>query len=91
MNSKEALERLVSHQEYDVEYYEQMCKDSDLVKSALERNEKLEKVWEIAKTHIALDYWLIKSCDTVFTYNNLTITNKLTETEFNLIKEMLEE
>lgn len=70
------------------------------IKSALERKEKLEKAWKIVRKK-KVDFRLIKKCDNANTYNYLYaqryaydpdyMDNQLTETEFNLIKEMLEE
>ena len=68
------------------------------LKSALERKEKLEKFRKIVKEK-KVDFRLLKKCDDINTYNYLYaqrygyepdyMDNQLTETEFNLLKEML--
>lgn len=75
--------------------FEIIEKEKEIIKSALERNEKLEKVWEIVKTKI-ISLYFVKSYKDVATYNQKRLEHyyrydELTEEEFNLIKEMLEE
>lgn len=68
----------------------------ELIKSALERKEKLEKAWEITKNS-SINFHLIKDSENYNRYIEkcFLIAGKLetwlTETEFNLLKEMLEE
>lgn len=88
----EALERAFDGGwDYNGDY-----EDYGIIKSALERNEKLEKVWEIVKEkhpRISLIKSMIKTNSVDFDEYNCAVFSyqQLTETEFNLLKEMLEE
>lgn len=101
MNTElEALEniRKVGVKINDISVYYDFEDDIETIKFAIERKEKLEKVWEIVKTK-KVDFRLLKKCDDINTYNYLYaqrygyepdyMDNQLTETEFNLLKEML--
>lgn len=80
--------------------YEDIEKICDIVEQLLEdskRKEKLEKVWEIAAKK-GVDLLLLIDCPNVAQYNKameyrsniyIYLTRALTETEFNLLKEML--
>lgn len=66
------------------------------IMSALERKEKLEKVWNIVKEknpRLSLIKSMIKTNSVDFDNYNCAVFSyeRLTETEFNLLKEMLEE
>lgn len=72
----------------------------ELIKSALERKEKLEKAWEIVKNHgidMSFCSWINERTYEQYLKDKEGYIEKqlevksLTETEFNLLKEMLEE
>lgn len=70
--------------------------DFNLIKSALERKEKLNKVWEIVKEknpRLSLIKSMIKTNSVDFDNYNCAVFSyeRLTETEFNDLVEMLEE
>lgn len=97
MKELEALENIAKNVEGNDEYrFEHYKHDYNLIKSALERKEKLEKVWKIVKDK-QVDILQLKECILEEGENALTVYNKycahpeLTEAEFNLLKEMLEE
>lgn len=71
----------------------QSYEDRKIIKSALERKEKLENAWKIIDEH-AVDIFGVSRCNTVGEYNVYQAFEnwqQLTETEFSLLKEMLEE
>lgn len=101
MNAElEALEKLMNEIRgfLKIQDFIEFSKNYQTIKSALERKEKLEKVWEIVKTK-KVDFRLLKKCDDTNTYNYLYaqrycyepdyIDNQFVETEFNLLKEIM--
>ena len=68
--------------------------DYDIIKQALLKAEKLEKAWEIVKEK-EIDTFYLRQCfkvkDSLEIYNNCCkVGYKLTQQEFDLLKEMLE-
>lgn len=110
MTPLKALETLQQFYSKDFKYYidgkefvDKPDKYFEIIKSALERLEKLEKVWEIAKNK-KIDFITISKLETYEQYKHSPapetiigvdgIYHKemmLTETEFNLLKEMCDE
>lgn len=98
MKELEALKRLLDHCGNTEDGYNECdidIEDYETVKNALERNEKLEKVWKIVKEKEVnvcdLVYWADDVNGQLQGYNRTRESDwmELTEEEFDLLKEML--